>query len=224
MSQQAHTPSELQRMYHARFAGRAEYRLRVWAVLNGYFARWIPADGAVLDLGCGWCEFSNGARCARKFAMDLNPDARRYALPEVTVVQQDCSQEWGVEAGSLDAVFTSNFFEHLPTKEALQKTILQAHRALRPGGRLIALGPNIKYLGGAYWDFFDHYLALTELSLSEVLRNCGFEIRTCYPRFLPYTMSEGRAYPVWMLRAYLVVPFAWRIFGKQFLIIGEKSE
>ena len=154
--------------------------------------------------------------------MDMNPDARRHAAADVNVLEQDCSQEWNLDAGSLDAVFTSNFFEHLPTKAALQKTLLQARRALRPGGRLIALGPNIKYLPGAYWDFFDHHLALTELSLSEVLMNSGFEVRVCWARFLPYTMSTGGEYPAWILRMYLAMPLAWRFFGKQFLIVAER--
>jgi SAM-dependent methyltransferase len=222
MSNQVHSPAELQELYRTRFAERAEYRQRVWVVLTSFFSQWIPAEATVLDLGCGWCEFINAVRCSRKFAMDMNPDARLHAGADVTVLGQDCSEEWKVAAGSLDTVFTSNFFEHLPSKALLQKTILQAHRALRPGGRLIALGPNIKYVGGAYWDFFDHYLALTEESLSEVLRNCGFEVRVCWPRFLPYTMSNGGEYPIWILRGYLSLPMAWRFFGRQFLIVAEK--
>jgi SAM-dependent methyltransferase len=223
MSNQAHSPAELQELYRTRFAERAEYRQRVWAVLTSFLSQWIPAEAAVLDLGCGWCEFINAVRCSRKFAMDMNPDARKHAAADVTVLEQDCSQEWKISAGSLDTVFTSNFFEHLPSKALLQETLLQAHRALRPGGRLIALGPNIAYVGGAYWDFFDHYLALTEKSLSEVLRNCGFEIHVCWPRFLPYTMSNGSEYPIWILRGYLSTPIAWRFFGKQFLIVAEKK-
>ena len=223
MNQRVHTPAELQEMYRARFAERSEYRQRVWVVLTSFLSRWIPADAAVLDLGCGWCEFVNAARCSRKFAMDMNPDARNHARAGVTVLEQDCSEEWKIAPESLDTVFTSNFFEHLPSKELLRNTILQARRALKPGGRLIALGPNIKYVGGAYWDFFDHHLALTEKSLCEVLRNCGFEIRECYARFLPYSMSDGNEYPIWMLRVYLSLPVVWRFFGKQFLIVAEPS-
>jgi hypothetical protein len=94
---------------------------------------------------------------------------------------------------------------------------------LKPGGRFIAMGPNIKYIPGAYWDFFDHYVELTELSLAEALLNCGFEIEKQVGRFLPYTMSQGSQYPVWMLRVYLALPLAWPIFGKQFLVVGRKS-
>ena len=86
------------------------------------------------------------------------------------------------------------------------------------------MGPNIKYTQGSYWDFFDHYVELTELSLSEVLSNCGFEIEEQVGRFLPYTMSQGREYAPWTLRLYLKMPATWALFGKQFLVIARKPE
>jgi SAM-dependent methyltransferase len=222
MTPAPHSSSDLKQLYAARFAGKTEYRQKVWRELCAYFGKWIPRDAAVLDLGCGYCEFINNVTCGRKFGMDLNPDAGSFAAPEVNILAQDCSVEWNVPSGRLDVVFTSNFFEHLPTKSALEHTLEQAHRALADGGKLIAMGPNIKYVPGAYWDFFDHYLPLTELSLAEVLKKCGFRIDLCEGRFLPYTMSDGRQYPIWMLRAYLSLRPAWRFLGKQFLVIATK--
>jgi SAM-dependent methyltransferase len=217
-----HSAEDLKRMYASRFEGKSAYRKRVWHELCSFFAKWIPAGETVLDLGCGHCEFINEIECRRKFGMDLNPDSAEFAAPEVEIIRQDCSEQWRVPPGSLDVVFTSNFFEHLPSKAALERTLRQAHGALAPGGRVIALGPNIKNMGGEYWDFFDHYLPLTELSLVEVLTKCGFSILLCQDRFLPYTMSAGKEYPIWMLRAYLALPIAWRIFGKQFLVVASK--
>jgi SAM-dependent methyltransferase len=176
----------------------------------------------VLDLGCGYCEFINAVQCHRKYAMDLNPDARELAAPSVTVLLQDCSEPWKIEPDNLDTVFSSNFFEHLPDKAALERTLHHAYRSLRQGGNLIMMGPNIKYLPGAYWDFFDHYIALTELALSEVLQKCGFQIDVCADRFLPYSMSQGRTYPIWTLKTYLAIPWIWRFFGKQFLVVARK--
>lgn len=213
---------ELRQIYGDRFAGKTAYRSRVWSVLAPYFGRWIPSGGAVLDLGAGYCEFINRADAAVKYAMDLNPDVHQQAAPGVTVLQQDCSEPWPLPEGALDAVFTSNFLEHLPDKAAVRVVLSNAYRCLKPGGLFIALGPNSKYLPGAYWDFFDHYVALTDLSLTEALTNCGFEIEKCTARFLPYTMSHGRQYPIWVLRLYLALPIAWRIFGKQFLIIAKR--
>ena len=194
----------------------------MWAVLSQFFSEWIPSEAAVLDLGCGWCEFINSVNCRPKFGMDLNPDAKRSAKPEVRVLEQDCSAHWEMESESLDVVFTSNFLEHLPAKHALESTLVEAHRTLKPGGRFIAMGPNIRFLPGAYWDFFDHHLPLTELSLSEVLEKCGFDVEFRCARFLPYTMSRGGQYPVWMLRAYLSWRFLWRFAGAQFLVVARK--
>jgi SAM-dependent methyltransferase len=195
----------------------------MWKELCSFFSRWIQTDSTVLDLGCGYYEFINSVTCSQKLAMDLYPDAVRLASSEVSVLKQNCSIAWLVPPESLDVVFTSNFFEHLPTKYALEKTLVEAHNALRSGGRLIAIGPNIRHLPGAYWEFFDHYLPLTVLSLTEVLRKCGFEVVFCRDRFLPYTMSYGRQYPTWLLRLYLKMEFAWAFFGKQFLVIAEKN-
>ena len=154
--------------------------------------------------------------------MDLNPEIQNRAAPGVKILHQDCSQPWLIPESSLDAVFTSNFLEHLPDKAAVRAVLANAHRSLKPGGRFIAMGPNIKFVPGVYWDFFDHYVELTELSLSEALSNCNFEIEQCIDRFLPYTMSQGREYPVWMLQLYLSAPFLWPLFGKQFLVVARK--
>ena len=217
-----HCPADLQKMYQTRFAGQQAYRQKVWKALCSFFSRWISAEAVVIDLGCGYCEFINNIECRRKYAMDLNPDARELASPEVTVLLQNCSERWEIPPDSLDIVFTSNFLEHLPNKTTLESTLQHAYHCLRRGGRLILMGPNIKYLPGAYWDFFDHYIALTELSLSEVLRKCGFEIEICRDRFLPYSMSQGRTYPIWTLKTYLIMPWIWRFFGRQFLVIARK--
>ncbi len=218
-----HSSAELQQIYQTRFDGKAGYRQAVWHVLCRHFAAWIPSDAAVLDLGCGHCEFINAVAARRKYAMDLNPDAQALAAPDVTVILQDCSASWSIEPNTLDAVFSSNFLEHLPDKAALERTLQHARRALRPQGAIVLMGPNIKYVPGAYWDFFDHYIALTELSVAEVLKKTGFTIERSVPRFLPYTMSLGRTYPVWMLKAYLALPWVWRFFGKQFLVVARKN-
>jgi len=60
------------------------------------------------------------------------------------------------------------------------------------GERIIAPGPNIHYLPGAYWDFCDHHLALTELFLGEAMAETGFTLDEKIPRFPP-TRCPGHA-------------------------------
>ena len=208
-----------------RFEGNAAYRVAVWKILTGdFFCRWISPDAAILDLGCGWGEFVNQIRAARKYGMDLNPDSAGKVAADVTFLAQDCSEPWELPDATLDVVFTSNFFEHLPSKESLRRTLGQALRCLKPGGRVICMGPNIKLLPGSYWDFWDHHIALTEASLGEGMRLAGFAIEREVARFLPYSMSQGFTPPLFLLRAYLHCPFLWRFFGRQFLLVARKPD
>jgi len=217
-------PEQLGRIYDARFAATRQYRNDVWKILTkDFFQRWIPEGSSVLDLGCGYGEFINNIRCAVKYGMDLNPGASHYLADGVNVLAQDCSDRWNLPDNSLDVVFTSNFFEHLVDKSALSRTLAEAHRCLRPKGRLVAVGPNIKFLPGRYWDFFDHYLPLTELSLAEGLRTSGFNISCAVARFLPYTIVNAPHYPLAFVRAYLAIPIAWKILGRQFFVMAEKA-
>src|SRR5262245_13736422 len=136
-------PEDLQRIYEARFRRNLEYRRSVWRVLNReFFGRFVKLDAAVLDLGCGYGEFISQLQCGVRYAMDLNPDAPSRVGAGVTCFVQDCSAPWPLEENSLDVVFTSNFFEHLPDKPALGRTLDEIRRCLKPGGRLIAMGPN----------------------------------------------------------------------------------
>lgn len=224
MSTSVKDPRELQTIYERRFkAERVAYRQQLWATLvEAFFQPMIPGNAVVLDLGCGYGEFINHVRAGKRFAMDLNPKARECLAGDVTFLFQDCSKRWELPDASLDVVFTSNFFEHLPDKLALKLTLLEAARCLKPGGRLIALGPNIKYVQGAYWDFWDHFLCLTEASLGEALENNGYAVTRSEAHFLPYTTINQPAYPMSFVRLYLRVPALWRVFGRQFLVVAER--
>ena len=185
-----HTPEELQRMYGARFSSNLEYRKQVWTVLVAdTFSRYVQPTDSVLDLGCGYGEFINTIRCREKFGMDLNPDTARFLANDVTFLQQDCSLRWQVPTNRSTSCSRATSSSIWPDKAALGRVLDEVGRCLRPGGRLIALGPNIKYLHGAYWDFWDHYVPITEASLTEALVTRRFSVDVCVGRFLPYTMA-----------------------------------
>ncbi|MFL6528070.1 MAG: class I SAM-dependent methyltransferase [Chthoniobacterales bacterium] len=137
-------------------------------------------------------EFINNVTAANKFAIDLNPDAAQRVNSDVQLLQQDCSVDWPLHEDSVDCVFTSNFFEHLRMKDAVEDTLAEAFRCLRPGGQIVCMGPNVRLLPGEYWDFWDHNLALTDRSLTEVLQLTGFAIERSIPQFLPHRMSGRR--------------------------------
>jgi SAM-dependent methyltransferase len=214
---------DLRAIYQRRFGQTAAYRNRVWQELTAsFFTSWVRPDAAVLDLGCGYGEFINNIRAGRRLAMDLNPAAAGHLGEDVEFLEQDCSARWPLPDETLDVVFSSNFFEHLADKACLQRTLRQAFRCLKPGGRLIAVGPNVKYLPGAYWDFFDHHIPLSEASLGEALAIEGFVLERVVPRFLPYTLVKAPKYPIVLLRLYLKMPWLWWLKGRQFLVVAGR--
>jgi SAM-dependent methyltransferase len=214
----------LESIYRMRFEPNEAHRRAVWRVLvSDFFSRFISPEFAVLDLGCGYGEFINAVNAKTRLAMDMNPAAKGKLSSDIQFFLQDCAAPWrGIQDNSIDVVFTSNFLEHLPDKTAIIKALREINRCLKPGGRFIAMGPNAKYLGGLYWDFWDHQVPITENALAEALLAIGFSLDVCKGRFLPYTMSSGRQYPLILLKLYLILPSLWRFFGRQFLIVARK--
>ena len=161
--------ADLQKIYSARFAqtGLAKRR-RVWKVLcRHFFDDLVGPDQIVLDLACGYGEFINEIRAGRKIAVDLNPDSAKHLDPDVTLYPSQGTDLSAVPRGSVDVVFTSNFLEHLRDKTECDQVFAEVRNVLKPGGRFIVLGPNIRYAYKEYWDYYDHYLPLSHLSLAE---------------------------------------------------------
>jgi SAM-dependent methyltransferase len=218
--------ASLQSLYRHRFSeSELPAKNAIWKVLcKNFFQQFVRADrDSVLDLACGYGEFINNIVAAHKYAIDLNPDSPAALASDVVFHACPATDLGPIGSGTQDVVFTSNFFEHLPDKGVLDKVLSEVFRVLKPGGTLIAMGPNIRHLPGAYWDFIDHHIPLSELSLSEALHLNGLDPTRVIDRFLPYTTQSRLPKAPLLVRVYLLLPFAWRFFGKQFLIVARKA-
>jgi SAM-dependent methyltransferase len=198
-------------------------RRRIWKVLcEDFFQRYVRETDTVLELACGYGEFITHIRAARKVALDLNPDAARLLPSDVEFHLQDARKLEGLGDAAIDVCFVSNFFEHLKSKDEMDGLLEEIRRVLRPGGRLVALQPNIKYAPGDYWDFYDHHLPLSHRSCAEAFLKAGFEVEELVGRFLPFTTLSRLPKHPFFVRWYLRFPAAWRFLGRQFLIVGRK--
>jgi SAM-dependent methyltransferase len=216
---------ELQRLYANRFDDRERaFKTEVWKILwRRVFSRWVKPDATLLDLGAGYCEFINSAVAARRIAVDLNPETARAAAPGVEVHAVSAEKLHFLRNGEVGVVFSSNFLEHLPNKAVVESVLDEIQRVLQPGGRIVLMGPNIRYLAGEYWDYFDHHVALSHASLCEALTLHGFAVDHVEPRFLPYTVKGTRLRWEWLVHAYLLLrPLSSAALGKQFLISATK--
>jgi SAM-dependent methyltransferase len=210
------------KLYHFRFNKELAVRNNIWKILcQDFFQQYIKPFESVCDLGAGFCEFINNIDAKTKIAVDINPESKKYANRNVKVVICSSTGLSKKIKEKLDLVFASNFFEHLPTKEELTKTIYEIKKILKNGGRLIILMPNIRYVGSAYWDFIDHQLPLTDKSMIELLELNSFKILNHKTKFLPYSTKGKLPKILVLVRLYLKLPPLHLIFGKQSLIVAQ---
>lgn len=216
--------SDLSTLYQQRFQETGiEKRQAVWRQLcSHFFNKLISPDDAVLDMACGYGEFINNIRARKKYAVDLNEDAAAQLDPAVTFFHTSATDLSALPRNEIDTAFTSNFLEHFRDKTQLDIFLKELFDVLKPGGQFIIMGPNIRYAYREYWDFYDHYLPLSDHSLVEALMLAGFQPSRVIDRFLPFTMKNKAPTSDFIIQTYLKLPFVWRFFGKQFLVVARK--
>jgi SAM-dependent methyltransferase len=140
------------------------------------------ASGVVLDVGCG----------AQPYRSLLGPSARYlgidtteaksdfgYEIPETVYFDGD---SWPIDAESVDVVLCTETLEHVLEP---QRLLAEAHRTLRPGGRLLLTVPF-----AARWHFVPHdYWRFTPSSLQYLLERAGFGDVAVYARGNAFTVA-----------------------------------
>jgi cyclopropane fatty-acyl-phospholipid synthase-like methyltransferase len=175
----------------------------------------------LLDPAAGRGEFIEAIAAGERVAVDevAYPEAEHSSsVRRITSKIQDAE----LPAEHFDGVFVSNFLEHLPSQEAISEFLEKMRDAMAPGGRIAIMGPNYRYCSKEYWDCADHIVALTHLAIEEHLYTAGFEPERTIPRYLPYSFRGILPPSRKLTGAYLRMPLAWRLLGKQFLVIGRK--
>jgi SAM-dependent methyltransferase len=213
------------RIYEYRFRDIDTDKKKVtWEEIAGFIYRKLSQPQTILDPAAGKCELINSISSNEKWAVDLNDYfIKKYAGPEVRIVIGNIF-EVELPDNHFDGVFISNFLEHLNSQEEVATLLEKMYKCLKPGGKIAVMGPNFRYAYRSYFDFADHTVILTELGLAEHLYGAGFNIENIYPRFLPLSFRGGLPVSRLLVRAYLSLPLAWRILGKQFLLIAAKGQ
>jgi SAM-dependent methyltransferase len=211
-----------QRLYEYRFRGIDQRRRDdVWVAVAPMLHELLGRPERVLDPAAGRCEFINAVPAAECWAVDAVDYEEGIAREDTRLIVSEIMAA-DLPSEYFGGVFVSNFLEHLLSQEAVAAFLEKMRDCTAPGGRIAIMGPNFRYCVREYFDFADHTVVLTERAVEEHLYAAGFEIREVHPRFLPYTFT-GRlpSHPA-LVRAYLRFPLAWRLLGKQFLVVAER--
>src|SRR3989344_3519123 len=179
------------RIYNKRFSTELQFKNELWDVLcTDFFQKYISEDAAVLDIGAGYCEFINNIKAKQKTALDINPDVNKFAAKDVKIIISESGSIKQIKDKTIDVVFASNFFEHIPKKDIV-RTIREMNRILKTEGKCLILQPNFRYCHKDYWMFFDHITPLDDRCMIEILEVNGFEVIECKPKFLPYSTKSN---------------------------------
>jgi SAM-dependent methyltransferase len=159
------------------FAGDAESVRRY----QSQYVEVFPAGSRVLDLGCGEGVFLALLRDAGRngvgvdsSAVDLAP-ARAKGLE---VVESDALAYLQRQDATFDGIFCAHLIEHLPPAVAVQ-LLTDAHRALRPGGRLVLITPDardLEVMTERFWLDLTHVRPYPELLLVRLCGALGYEV------------------------------------------------
>lgn len=214
---------DYRRIYEYRFRDiDPAARQEVWRHLAAFLSRRFGNPERVLDPAAGSGEFIACVPARERWAVDL-VDHGLTTLTGVNV-QIASVERAQLPADHFDLIFVSNFLEHLPAPEAVGAFLSRMAALLRPGGRIVVMGPNFRYCVREYYDCADHVLALTHRSVAEHLHGAGLAVDEVIPRFLPYSFRPIVPTAPWIIRGYLALPPLWRILGKQFLVSGTRSD
>jgi hypothetical protein len=213
---------DYQRLYEYRFRDIDQgARAAVWKPIARFIYEQLGRPERILDPAAGRCEFLNAVPSPERWGVDMTDYEDARARPNTKMIVADI-MDADLPESHFDAVFVSNFLEHLPTPEAVYSFLVKMRRSLRSGGRIAVMGPNIRYCADQYWDCADHEIGLTHVAIEEHLYAAGLEPVLTYPRFLPYSFRGILPPSPRLTSFYLRFRPAWRILGKQFLVLAER--
>jgi SAM-dependent methyltransferase len=106
------------------------------------------------------------------FGSDIEKDAKEFnADIDVEIVNLDTDKSYHKDC-SFDVIYSKSFLEHLNNPSFFLK---EAHRLLKPGGKLITLTPDWDSQYKNFFDDYTHIRPFTLKSLEEIQISSGFK-------------------------------------------------
>lgn len=211
-----------ERLYNFRFRNvDQDGRMAVWKQVAPHVHGIMGSPEKLLDPAAGRGEFLGAVPATETWAVDAVAYEQAAHKADTNVIVSPI-MDAVLPDDYFDGVYVSNFLEHLYDQEAIHQFLLKMMGHMEHGGRIAIMGPNYRYCASEYWDYADHFVALTHRAIEEHLYAAGFELERTIPQYLPYSFTGNLPTAPWLVGLYLKMPLAWRVLGKQFLVIGRR--
>jgi len=134
----------------------------------------MKAGETLLEAGCGRGEFlaefqSLGLKCT---GIDLSPQAGSLAPGVEIKTGVNFDQDiWPFPDNHFDIIYNKSVIEHLRRPDYFLK---EAHRVLKPGGKMLCLTPDWETQYITFFDDFTHHTPFTTVSMNVILQMCDF--------------------------------------------------
>ncbi len=128
----------------------------------------------ILELGCGRGEFLNEFE---EFGLDAHgvdiSDYCKKFFPKLKFKKTDMANEkLPFEDNFFDIIYSKSIIEHFYYPD---KVFKEAYRVLKPGGLIITLTPEWKYIYKSFYDDFTHRVPFTKTSLKDIHEMYNFK-------------------------------------------------
>jgi SAM-dependent methyltransferase len=168
---------------HTYFSWQKEVGALAGEACGFLFEPHVEPHHSVLDFGCGGGFILSRLSCARKFGVEVNPEACDQAVRNGLTVFGGLGE---MNGASVDVVISNHALEHVPDPLGELRRIRQV---LKPGGRLVLVTPLER---GTSWrpaDKNQHLFTWSPMNLGNLVTAAGFKVESAVVvshRFPPF--------------------------------------
>lgn len=127
----------------------------------------LKENQKLLELGCGRGDFLNEFKKKNLdiYGVDISSYSKNF-FPDINFQRVDLSnQKLPYKDNYFDVIYSKSFIEHFYYPDLIFE---EAYRVLKPGGIIITLTPEWKYIYKSFYEDFTHRVPFTEVSLKDI--------------------------------------------------------